>query len=205
MLSLQPATFRVDHGDGVGSRGLGVVARGRHDGGDRGADQEESCCRYEQPPAARATLAREPLEGSRPPGCVECGVLREDRRLELDQLAPGLHSKLLLHRASRAGVAIERVRLAAAAIEREHQLGLQTLAEWVVRDQRLELARYGAVMAERQLGVHAVLDGAEIDLLEPRDLGLGKCFVGEVGQRGAAPNRERLAEHPLRASGVAVS
>ena len=48
--------------------------------------------------------------------------------------------------------------------------------------------------AELDVDVDPPLDGAGMELLEPRDLAPGKFLVGEIGKRRAAPERERLAE-----------
>ena len=53
---------------------------------------------------------------------VERRVLGEDRRLEALQLAPGVQAELLDERVAGAPVGVERVGLAAGAVEREHQL-----------------------------------------------------------------------------------
>ena len=51
--------------------------------------------------------------------------------------------------------------------------------------------------AEREIGVDALLERDGAELLEARDLGLGERLVEEVRERGAAPERERLAERAL--------
>ena len=69
-------------------------------------------------------------------------------------------------------------------------------------DQRLELADELRVVSERQVGVDSLHKHREAHLLETRDLGLGKSLVGEVGERGPAPEPERLPQLvALRAAG----
>ena len=49
--------------------------------------------------------------------------------------------------------------------------------------------------AERQIGVDALLEGGEPELLEPGDLALARtASVAKLGQRLPAPERERLAQ-----------
>ncbi len=48
--------------------------------------------------------------------------------------------------------------------------------------------------AEREVGVDAVLERSESQLLEPLDVDAGERLEREVGQRIAAPQRERLAQ-----------
>ena len=70
----------------------------------------------------------------------------------------------------------------------------QPLAQRVLGDERLELADELRVAAEREVGVDPLLERREAELLEPDDRGLRERLVGEVGERGAAPERERLAQ-----------
>ena len=52
--------------------------------------------------------------------------------------------------------------------------------------------------AESEVRVDAILERGEAKLLEPTDLGLRPRLVGEVDQRRAAPQRERLPQAPGR-------
>ena len=71
-------------------------------------------------------------------------------------------------------------------------------------DQGLELGDERGVAAEGEVGVDAVLERVETQLLEPADLVLGEGLVGEVGQRRAAPEIERLSQTLGGAVGVAA-
>ena len=68
-------------------------------------------------------------------------------------------------------------------------------------DERLELPDQVAVPAEREIGVDPLDQGAQVKLLEPADLVAGERLVGEVGERRAAPERERLAQQQRSRSG----
>ena len=83
-----------------------------------------------RPRAARAAPGR---------GRVELRVLRQDRVLEGAQLGARLDADLLDERAPGAAVGLERVRLAAAAVQREHQLRAQVLAQRLLGDGGLQL------------------------------------------------------------------
>ena len=122
---------------------------------------------------------------------VEGGVLAQDRLLELLQRPARLDPELLRQRPPGVPVGLERVGLPAAAIEREHQLSPEPLAERMPRDQRLELAHEPRVHAEQQVGVDAILDRGQVQFLEPPDLRPGERLRGELGERRAAPERER--------------
>ena len=63
----------------------------------------------------------------------------------------------------------------------------------MLRDERLQLADERAVPAEREIGVDPVLERGEPELLEPVRLRPRERLVREVGERRAAPERERLA------------
>ena len=82
---------------------------------------------------------------------------------------------------------MERVGLAAAAVEREHQLAAQALAEHVLGDQRLELRHQLVMAAERQVGVDPILERGQPELLQPGDLALRERLAVKIGQRLSAP------------------
>jgi hypothetical protein len=84
--------------------------------------------------------------------------------------------------------------LAAAAIEGEHQLAAQPFLKWVGLHERLELGDDLGVATEREVGVDAVHQRSEPELLEPTDLRLREVEEGEIGERRPAPERERLAQ-----------
>ena len=65
-------------------------------------------------------------------------VVREDRLLQPPKLRPRLEPQLVGEHAPRLLERLERVRLAAAAVERQHQLPPQPLPERVVRERRAE-------------------------------------------------------------------
>ncbi len=52
--------------------------------------------------------------------------------------------------------------------------------------------------AERELELDAALDAGVTELLEPLDLAAREVVVGEIGERGAPPQRERLTQRQER-------
>ena len=68
----------------------------------------------------------------------------------------------------------------------------------------LQLGHEAPVLAERQLGLDALLDAGQAHLLQPCDRCRGKRLVCEVGERRAAPERERLTQAPGRALMLSV-
>jgi hypothetical protein len=59
-------------------------------------------------------------------------------------------------------------------------------------DERLQLSDKLRVTAEGQLGLDSLLERGKVELLQPLDRGLGEGLVGKIGERWAAPERERL-------------
>ena len=125
---------------------------------------------------------------------LERRVLAQDRALQLLQRRARLDPELVDEHAAGGLVGGQRLGLAARPVEREHQLAAQALAEGVLRRQRVELRDQRGVAAEREVGVDPHLDREQVHLLEAPDRRLGERLVGEVGERGAAPERERLAQ-----------
>jgi hypothetical protein len=64
--------------------------------------------------------------------------------------------------------------------------------------ERLDLGHQLGVDIDFEVSRDSVLEDSEMEILEPIDLGLGKVLELRIGQRGAAPERKRLAQH-LRA------
>jgi hypothetical protein len=121
------------------------------------------------------------------------GVLAQDRPLKLLERRARLRAELFDERRTCGAVGLERVRLPARAIEREHELPAEPLAEWVLADEGLELRHEVRVAPESQVGVDAALERLEAKLGEVR-----RCsahpFAGQVGERISSPQRERLVE-----------
>ena len=119
--------------------------------------------------------------------------------------ADGSSPKLVDERLPRRAVGLERLGLPPGAVEREHQLAAQALAQRVLGDERLELGHERRVPAERELGLDPLLERREPQLLEPLDGRARERLVREVGERRPAPEVERLAEQRGRGRGVVVA
>ena len=126
-------------------------------------------------------------------------VLLEDRPLEPPQLLPRLEPELLVEQAAAGLVDGERLGLAAAAVEREHELAAQALAQRVLADEPLQLGHELRVAAELEVGVDPLLERGEPLLLEAGALGACERRV-ELGERRPAPERERLTRAAAAAS-----
>ena len=64
----------------------------------------------------------------------------------------------------------------------------------MTRDERLQLADQVVLQAERKIGVDPFNQSAQAKLLQPPDLVESERLIGEVGQRRAAPQSERVAQ-----------
>ena len=130
-------------------------------------------------------------------------VVREDRLLEPPKLRPRLEPQLVGEHAPRLLERLERVRLAAAAVERQHQLPPQPLAERVVRERRAKRRRELAMLAERERDLELLLERVDVQRLEPARLGAEPRRAGQALQRRSAP--ERRAPTPPRPPRPATS
>ena len=120
--------------------------------------------------------------------------LAQDRAVERLQLGAGLDPELLDERPARVVIRRERLRLAAAPVEREHQLAPEPLAQGLGTDEHLDLRDELGVRSQLEIGRDPLLEHAQAQVLEPVDLRLREGLELEVGERGSPPQAERLAE-----------
>ena len=124
-------------------------------------------------------------------------VLGEDGPLEAPKLFSRLEPELLVEQAAAGLVGVERLGLPPAAVEGQHQLPAEALAERVLADESLELGDELGMTAQLEVGVDALLESGEALLLEAGTLVTRERGV-ELGQRGAAPQGQRVPEQPGR-------
>ena len=120
--------------------------------------------------------------------------MAKDLRLELPQLRARLDPELVDEAGARILVDLERLRLPARPVEREHALPAKRLAQRVLTHERFELPDHVAVQPELELGVDALADHDEAQLLESPNLGLCEVVEGKLGERRTAPERERCGQ-----------
>ena len=72
--------------------------------------------------------------------------------------------------------------MAARAIQREHQLALQTLPQRIPSNERLELPHHRRVLSQRKLGFYAIFDRREPGLAKPGDLAPRERLIRKVSQ-----------------------
>jgi hypothetical protein len=128
---------------------------------------------------------------------IERRILPQDRPLQLLERDARIDPEPVDERPAGVLVLVQRVRLPTRPVERRHQVPPQALAERVLRDECLELPDQLVMAPEREVGVDPELHRSQPDLLESRDGSLGEALVGEVDERRASPQGQRLAQ-PLR-------
>ena len=134
---------------------------------------------------------------------IRVPILAEDLSLETPQGRPGLEAELLCQVAARPVVYVEGVGLPATAVEREHQLCVQALAQRMILDELLQLGDHLASATECELGLESELQRRHPLLLERRDRRLRETGECDVRQRRPAPQRERLAQEGDRRQWIA--
>ena len=135
---------------------------------------------------------------------LERRILAQDRLFEAPQLRRGLESELRVQPAPAPRVDLQRVGLAPAAIQGQHEQAEQPLARRMLGDQLFELGDDERVLPRRQARVDALFQRGEAQLLEPGDLSLRERLERDIGQGRPAPQRERIVEQAPRRRLVAL-
>jgi hypothetical protein len=91
-----------------------------------------------------------------------CAVACEDCLVEFVEFGARLDTELLDEDVAGVAVGLECIGLAAAAVEREHQVSTQPLAPRVPLGQLLELSDQFGVAPGGKVGLDAHLDGGEV-------------------------------------------
>ena len=81
----------------------------------------------------------------------------EDRLLQLPKRGSWLEAELLVECFPRHAIGLECFSLPAAAVQRQHKLATQALAQRMLRHESLELANQLGVPSAGQVGINAVL------------------------------------------------
>ena len=114
--------------------------------------------------------------------------------LEPAELLARLEPELLVKKRLRPSVGGERVRLAPAPVQSDHELPPESLAQRLLGDEALELGDELCVPTESELCLDQLLAGDEAELVQALRLGGEHSFVAYVGERGSAPEPERRPE-----------
>jgi hypothetical protein len=114
--------------------------------------------------------------------------------VQVAQFAAGFDAELVDERPSDRLVGRERLGLTAAAVQAQHHRAMNTLAEWMLGGERLELANDLGMTAGGKIGVDPLFDRRQPHLLEPRDLSAGEWDRGKVLQRFASEQCRGILE-----------
>ena len=120
--------------------------------------------------------------------------MSQDRPLERLQVAARLETQFLDHQPPPLAEDGERVCLAAAAVQRQHQLAAQLLAQRLLFYKHEQLAHELLVQAELELRVDPAAEGIQAKLRQARPRRLGKGLALELGERLASPEPKRLSQ-----------
>ena len=122
----------------------------------------------------------------------------EDPPLQLAELLARLEPELFDEHRPRFAIRRERLGLAARAVQRQHQLTGEALAQRVGPDGRRQLPDELGVSAVAELVLEPCFQRGQTQLLEARDLALREVLEREIGERRAAPECQRLPVAVLR-------
>ena len=109
------------------------------------------------------------------------------------------------HRPPRLAVVLERVGLAAGAVQRQHQLARAAARATDARHERLELPHQPRLLPGREVGVDPVLERLKARLLQPRDLSSARTAHTQnrpAAGRATAPTPHRAARPPAAVTGL---
>ena len=106
----------------------------------------------------------------------------------------GSSPELVGQREPCGSVGLERLGLAAAAVEGQHQLAKEPLPPRMRRRELLQLADERRVPSEPELGVDSLLLRREPQLVEPFGREPGEVLLADVYERRPAPEPERVTQ-----------
>ena len=124
----------------------------------------------------------------------QLGVVREDHALHPPQLRPRLDAELVHQQPAARAHRLERLRLPAGSVQRQHQLRAQALAERVLGDQRAQLADQVRVAPACQVSREPLLDRLHPQLLQAGDLVLRELVETMIRQCLPSPQCQRFAQ-----------
>ena len=150
-------------------------------------DRDQLLVAAGQQPAAGIEVDRQRTRRPRPTRRQQPDVVVEDRGLEMPERRARLDPHVVDQRSSRPLVRSQRLRLPSHAVEAEHQLLPEALAQGMFDDQGLQFGNQCDVRPERQFGVVAQLDGRQTQGVEAATLLRAQLHVVEAVVRPAAP------------------
>ena len=145
-------------------------------------------------------------------GAARAGILREHPGLQLAKLAARFQPELFDAPQASLAICLQRVGLAPAAVQGEHELASQPVTQRVGLHERFDLGHERPMTGQGQIRVDALLQRRQAQLVEPRDLVLREPRVGEVDKGRSTPQLQAFAQTfgcvavaPVRACPLAVT
>ena len=128
----------------------------------------------------------------------------QDAGLELPQRRAGVEAQLVDQAITDLGVGAQGLGLPSAPVQGEDEQLPQALAQRVFPAQRLQFAGQFRIPSQAQVGSGAGFGRHQGQFVQPRPFGIKKARIGELGQRLAPPQAERLAQGGRRRRQLAV-
>ena len=128
-------------------------------------------------------------------------VLTEDRRLQPAQLRARIQAELVGEHPPGVAEGTQRVRLTARAVQGQHQLAPQALAERCGPNRPVEVGDQVGVATHRQQGVETVFAGGRPQFLQAARGRHHRRHITELHERITTPQSERLVEAANRGAG----
>ena len=98
----------------------------------------------------------------------------------------------------------ERLCLAAGRIQRTHEKAARAFGQRISGEQQAKLADQAGSLAEGQVGLDPIRQGAGAQLGQLRGHRVRELASGGIGERLAAPGQQRVPQDPRGLAGVAV-
>ena len=115
--------------------------------------------------------------------------------MDVGQRRGRVHAELVGQQLPGLLVHVERVALPPGQVQHPHELAAQPFAQRVRGGQFLQLRGQSGAAAEGQVRLEPVLGGGQPEFFQPGHRPGRERRVGHVGQRRAAPQPQRLAQH----------
>jgi hypothetical protein len=115
--------------------------------------------------------------------------------LQVPQLGGGLHAQLPDQDPAGLLVCGQRLSPAAASRQGQHELGVETLPERILRRHRLQLRDELTVTAQMQARIDPPFDRLQPQLLPARHLLTVQQLARDIGKRRSPPQVQRLAQY----------
>jgi hypothetical protein len=102
-------------------------------------------------------------------------------------------------------VDLERLCLATGAVESDHELFTEPLAERMLGNELAQLGDDFGLAAESEIGVEPILEHGQAELLEAVGVDTDERLVGQISERRSAPEPQSLPKAIRRGPRVAFA